>query len=847
MGDLCYSYIPRNEGLVVKMKRTIKIKKIFIMNGRYFKIAIRRITRNYKSNLLIFASLVIGLTSCLVLYTKVNYELSFDNYHIQSKNTYRVVRVTSGLEYTNGGLEYRTGVHFPLPTAFKKSVPELRDVVSMFYLYGQKINIPTKDSTVEKSFVLDDGVVMTEPSFFNVFDFGKTGIRWLRGEGNQVLDKPLTAVITEKTAHRLFADEDPIGRDLIVFGTKFTVEGVIQDLPENTDLPFKVLLSLRTFSEKLNPGFFTDWGSLSDNFQCYVVLDNKNNVFSTEKKFKEIYASNAGSERLEGRQFKLQPLSRVHKESQYGNYNNRTVSAGLLLALILVGAFIFLIASFNYSNFSLAETIKQRKQIALRLILGSKPVSVFFQFLTEALLVYFVAMLISLQLALPVIKNLYSFIDIPQGYFPEINFSFFILFIGLLFAGSILSIIFSIINLNLKSLSDLLKGSDSDYSGRGNVFGKTSVILQFVVAQSVIIATLFIVKQIYFINHKELGYTTANIIYAGLPENPKSKLASLSAELLSDPGIEGISFSSVVPAESHQWTSFSSYINNQEKIIDAEIKYVDTSYLNLYSFLLIAGQNFSSKDSTAAILNSEFLLETGFKNADEAIGASIRGPGGMKLNIKGVVSDFHSGSLRNEIRPCLFLNNPEGFGIVNIKLLSSGSSGINNAKIFPGEIDKINKIWKKVFPDQEFRYRFLSDSIAGYYKSDYKALNLFFLFASITVFLCILGISGLSLSMNESRTKEIGLRKVNGATISEVMVLLNKGFLNWVVIAFVIACPIAFYAMQKWLQNFAYKTELSWWIFAISGIIALGIALLTVSLQSWRAATRNPVEALRYE
>ena len=293
-------------------------------------------------------------------------------------------------------------------------------------------------------------------------------------------------------------------------------------------------------------------------------------------------------------------------------------------------------------------------------------------------------MLISLQLAIPAIKNFYSFIDIPQGYFPEINLSFFLLVIGLLLAGSILSIIFSILNLNLKSLSNLLKGSDIGYSGRGNIFGKTSVILQFVVAQSVIIATLIIVKQIYFINHKELGYTTDNIIYAGLPENPKTKLASLSAELLSDPGIKGVSFSSVVPAESHQWTSFSSYINNQEKRIDAEIKFVDSSYLDLYSFTLLAGQNFSSKDTTAAIiLNSEFLLEIGFKNADEAIGATINGPGGMKLNIKGVVGDFHSGSLRDEIRPCVFFNNPGGFGIVNIKLLSSGSSGKKNTNHLP--------------------------------------------------------------------------------------------------------------------------------------------------------------------
>ena len=213
--------------------------------------------------------------------------------------------------------------------------------------------------------------------------------------------------------------------------TKFTIEGVIQDLPENTDLPFKVLLSLRTFSEKLYPRSTSDWGSLKDNYQCYVILNNSSDVASVEKKFKEIYTSNAGTERLEGRQFKLQPLSRVHKESQYGNYNNRTVSEGLLLALTLIGTFIFLIASFNYSNFFLAETFKQKKQIALKLILGSKPFSIFLQFFTESMLVIFFALFLSLQFTIPIIRNFYSFIDIPQGYKPPIGLSdlLFLLFL----------------------------------------------------------------------------------------------------------------------------------------------------------------------------------------------------------------------------------------------------------------------------------------------------------------------------------------------------------------------------------------------------------------------------------
>jgi ABC-type antimicrobial peptide transport system permease subunit len=818
------------------------------MNGQYLKIAIRRISRNYKSNLLIFAGLVIGLTSCLVIYTKINYELSFDNYHTQSKHIYRVVRVTSGLEYTNGGLEYRTGVHFPLPAAFKKSIPELKDVVAMFYLYGQKINIPTRDSTVEKSFVLDDGIVMTEPSFFNVFDFGKTGIKWLRGEGNQVLDKPFAAVITEKTAHRLFGDEDPVGRDLIIMRTKFTIEGVIQDLPENTDLPFKVLLSLRTFSEKLYPRSTSDWGSLSDNYQCYVMLNNSSDVASIEKKFKEIYTSNAGTERLEGRQFKLQALSRVHKESQYGNYNNRTVSEGLLLALTLIGTFIFLIASFNYSNFFLAETFKQKKQIALKLILGSKPFSVFIQFFTESLLVNFFALAVSMQFTVPIIRNFYSFIDIPQGYKPQIGISDLLFLLLLLLTGSFLSVIFSIFNLKLKSLSLLLKRADAGNAGNRNSFGKASVILQFVVAQIVIIATLIIIKQIYFINHANLGYNTENIIYARLPENAIPKLSALTAELVSVPAVKQVSFSSVLPAESQSWSNFSLFINNEKKSIDAELKSIDSSYLKLYSFDFLAGINFTVSDTVNTIIvNMEFLTELGISDPNKALSLNIQGIAKNGANIKGVVRDFHSGSLHDKIRPCLFYNNPGSFSTVNIKMASAGTNVRSKSGILPGDIERLSEKWKKIFPDQVFEYNFLSDRIANYYKSEHKALNLFLLFAAITIFLCVLGILGLSLSMNERRTKEIGLRKVNGAKVAEVIFLLNKDFVKWVSIAFLIAIPIAWFIMHKWLENFAYKTGLSWWIFLLSGVLALGIALLTVSLQSWRAARRNPVEALRYE
>ena len=816
------------------------------MNFQNLKIAIRRIIQNFRLTLLIFVGLVIGLTSCLVIYVKINNELSFDAYHTQSKNTFRIVRVTSGLDYLAGGFEYRTGIYFPFPAELKKSIPDFKNVASMFYMNGQKILLPSKESAKEKTFTFDDGVVFTESSFFEIFDFGKTGVQWLKGEGKQVLDKPFTAVITKEAAGKLFLDQDPMGQEMVIFGQTFTVAGVISDFPKNTDFPFKVILSMVTFSDKIAKEAFTSWDSLSDMFECYVVLNNPKEVASVEQKIKAVHAIHRHDEYVERRLFKLQPLSQVHKDSEFGNFNRHTVSGGLLLSITFVGIFIFLIAFFNYSNFFLAETFKQKKQIALKLILGSKPSFIFFQFFTESLLVTFSALVFSAIFTFLILKYFYSFLDIPFGYSPEIGWSALLFLFVLLFSGGILAVVFSFFNLDLSSMSTLLKNNDPGYSGRENVFGKWSVILQFIVAQAVIISTLMIVKQIYFINHKDLGYDTKNVMVVRLPGDSKPMVNDLNGELLSNPDIKGVAFSSVTPAETNNFTVATLFRNNEQVNIDAEIKSVDTSYIKLYSLKQLAGLNFAATDTAFNIIvNREFVAEMGFKSVDEAIGAKV---GGFRKNgatIKGVVEDFYSGSLHNKIRPCILINNANMFSSMSIKL--SDRNKDDNGKIFAVDIQKINGVWNKLLPDKEFEYQFLSDRIDNYYQSEYKAMNLFLLFASVTIFLCVLGILGLSLSMNERRIKEIGIRKVNGATVAEILALLNKDFVKWVAIAFIVAGPIAWYAMFKWLENFAYKTTLSWWIFAISILIALVITLITVSWQSWKAAARNPVEALRYE
>ncbi|HEX2920055.1 MAG TPA: ABC transporter permease [Bacteroidales bacterium] len=806
------------------------------MNLQNFKIALRRISGNLKSNLMIFTGLVLGFTSCFVIYTKIDYEMSFDRSHTRFKDIYRVVRVTSGLEYTNGGLEYRTGVHFPLPAEYKRSIPEIENIVSMLYVYGQKVSVPSSQGEKPTVFNLEDGIVFTEPSFFDVFDYGK-GVKWISGQGKDALDEPFSIIVTKSIADLLYPGEDASGKEISALNNKFKIAGVIQDLPVNSDFPFKVFISLKTFFEVLSPGLQNDWGSLSDNFQCYVALNKNASKSQIEAKFKEVYTPHAYEDYAERRLFKLQPLRNVHKEARFGNYNGRSISSGLLLALAITGIFIFLIACFNYSNFFIAETSKQNKQVALRKIMGSKPSMLFFQLFTESIIINALALYTSMVLASEVISRGYALIDIPYIYSPGKDIKLVIFILLLLTAGSFLSVIFSFKNLKASSLSSLLRGEYRVNSNQSS-FGKVSMIIQFMVAQTVIIASLFILKQINYINNKDLGYSAEDVLIAYLPGNPGSSMSALSNELLSIPGVAGVSFSSISPAMAQQWTNFSFMHNNEEKKLDGEIKFIDTAYLKLYNFRMIAGRNFTSSDSSnAIIINREFLLEAGFKNAEESVGAVINGPQGG-VYISGVVEDFNSGSLRNEIRPCVFFNNPGAFRNVSIKLSSADVTGV---------IDKIQEKWKTFYPDENFNYEFLSDIIAKYYKSDHKAFNLFVLFSIITMFLCILGVLGLSLSMNRKRIKEIGLRRVNGATILQVIYLLNRQFLNWILVAYLISVPVSMFIVSSWLRSFAFKTGLSWWVFLVAGIAITGIGLFTVSLQSYSAAATNPVESLRNE
>jgi putative ABC transport system permease protein len=395
---------------------------------------------------------------------------------------------------------------------------------------------------------------------------------------------------------------------------------------------------------------------------------------------------------------------------------------------------------------------------------------------------------------------------------------------------------------------DLLKNKHTVSAKGISVFTKSMVIVQFSISLLLIIGTITIFHQYRYLTNSDMGFDKEAIYTVPIPQNDRTLMNRFKMALLENPAIKNVSFSSTSPAQGGNWTDISVFEEGHETTVISQVVTVDTSFVNTYGLKLMAGNNFSEADSSNHILvNEELARQLNFKTAEDAVGKEVilyHDPNSRKF-IAGVVKDYHYDSFYNKIRPTFLIPDSNRPRMAGIKL--AVNSTISHFDQLQQALAFTEKTWKSVYKEEIYNYQFIDDLIRSYYVNEKNTSMLISIFALITIFIACLGIFGLALYSSQQRSKEIGIRKINGAKISEVMTMLNKDFVKWVVIAFFIATPVGYFILDKWLESFAYKTSLSWWIFALAGLLALGIALLTVSWQSWKAATRNPVEALRYE
>jgi putative ABC transport system permease protein len=774
--------------------------------------------RNASSNKLQTAINCLGLSIAIALiiliFLYVNNELTFDRFHSKAD---RIFRLTSTLT-TPGGDNHVAFTNTSFAYILKKECPEIESFACVDI--GGVYHVKYKDRIFR-----EENVRLSTPGIFDLFSFTV-----LKGSLKTMLTEPNTTVLTETLSRKLFDNEDPVGKNVTFEDKNYTVTGVINDLPANTDLKFTALL----VSSIKGTESLLDW----EDYYVYLLV-NKNAIPNLQNKINNITNLNykpllTGDYKDVSVKYTLQPLTEIHFNTNYLGDNPKGNKTNVY-AFAFVAFLILIIACINFINLNIARAVNRSKEIMVRKITGSSKLNILVQLLGESVVTTAVSLIISLFFVLLLIPVMNELTNKNFNSYALVNSSVIVVVISLIFfIGFISGIYPAFYQFNhLKN-----KGILNNKNGFSNL-SKALVTFQFILSIGMICVILVVSKQISFMKNAELGFNKSQIL--AIPLNLKKDSVNfniLKQELSNNPKIEKIATGGGGTQLGHngEWIKSITSVknaNNEDIQFILNLPEVDENYLDLFHIKLIEGRSFSKKFSTdyeeSAIVNQTYVKTMGWKHPlSQTIFEN------SKLKIIGVVNDFHFASLHNKIEPLAFRFNDKNPAYLFLKTS-------------PAEINHIKSIWHKLFRDVPFEYQFVDESFEKQYREDEKQKAIFRYLSVIAILISCLGLYGLSSFFIMQRTKEIGIRKVNGARIFEVMAMLNKDFVKWVVIAFIIACPIAWYAMHKWLQNFAYKTELSWWVFGIAGLIALLVALITVSRQSWRAATRNPVEALRYE
>lgn len=803
------------------------------MIRNFITLAWRNLLRNKLHSLINISGLAVGISSCLVIYLIVSFELSF-NRGFQAYD--HIYRIHSSFEN-----EFNRGVATATGDAVKNHFKGVRDVAS---IYTQQLNVLIPESN--KSFEREHRIIFTDPSFFEVFD----AYTWLTGSAKE-LNKPFTVVLTESRARLYFGTSDInsiIGKEIIYHDSvSTTVAGIINDLPFHSDIDFTDFISTASIrnSQWLQGAFRLDnWHYENGGSQLFVRLEEETNPDDIQaqlpildKLYKD-HSSNA-TPYFTNNKHQVQPLNDLHYNAELGIFDHSPSPAHLptLYALTCIAILLLLIGSINFVNLETARAFRRAKEVGVRKVLGSTQYKLVIQFLTES----FIITLIAILLALPLCELALNFFKefVPAGVQLNIVELIFPLLI-LLVTVSLLAGLYPAFVLSAFNPVKALKNQVSAGGMRTAALRKALIVFQFTFAQALIIVTLIIGWQINFLHTKDLGFTKEAIVYFFTPYNSTDPKV-LKTDLEKIPEIQDVSLSWTPAA--HRAVSYTYIYHDQERErvqLEVCMRAVDEDFLNVYDIELIAGKNLLPVDTAKEVLINETLLKKlGFMTAIEAVGYPIENHKKIFI-ISGVVKDFHLESLHTTLEP--------------VMLIHSNNSTCLNVRLTPSEgqsltavMAKIEKAWKRIYPEEPLKVSFLDEAINNFYRAEQRTSRLVITATSMAIFISCLGLWGLASYSVVQRTKEIGIRKILGATGRAIIFLLSKDFVVLVVMAFVLASPLAWIAGNTWLENFAYHIEINAWIFLLTITGALLIMFATIGYQTIKAASSNPADSLRNE
>jgi len=813
------------------------------MFKNYFKIARRNLMRNKSYAAINITGLAVGIAVCMVIFIIIQYQTSFDNFHSKKDRIYRVLTEYHHAE--SAEISYGKDLPFPWPAGLKTSFPQIEQVAPIFASQNDQLLIVDHNGNTEKKFKEARGLFFTEPSFFKIFDFP------LIAGTYESLKDPNNVLLTKETAEKYFGDwklamgktiKLQVGGFMFEHGTDVvTVSGILATIPANSDFQLKVVVSYGTGFTGSYLASSTDWNTTVSNYGCYILLPPNTSIDSFNQQLRA-YSRKVESAGNNDSHI-AQPLSAVHYDAQVGNYSNKTISHQLLNVLWVIAAFILLIACVNFINLSTAQAVNRAKEVGVRKVLGSNKSQLQTQFLVETFLIVIIAVLLAAAItmvALPSVGNLLE-LSLSFNIFSNPAIILFLLTVTIVvtaLAGFYPSIVLSRFN-PVNALKSKLASNANGISLRRGL-----VVFQFIVAQVLIIGTLIIVKQMNYFMDQPLGFDKDAVINVPfrIDTTLSSKLDYVKRQLLSLNGVQTVSLSDNTPVENGNDTWSTVKFDHAVKESDFKVitKFADEGYVPTYKLPLIAGRNLQPSQMTREFLVNESLVKSlGLKRSEDIIGKEISIWNGLiKCPVVGVLKDFNDRSFRNKVAPLVITTDAAMYNQLAIKLGTTSMSAT---------LQSIKKIFDQAYPDFVYQYKFLDEKIAGFYKQENQLSQLYKIFAAIAIFLSCLGLYGLASFMAVQRVKEVGIRKVLGASAGNIVYLFSKEFIILIAVAFAIATPIAWYYMHQWLQDYVYRINISWWLFAIGGLASIFIALATISFQAVKAAVANPVKSLRNE
>jgi len=779
----------------------------------YLKSAFRNLWKNKKFSVINISGFAFGISICLAIALFLIKEYSYDRYH---ENTRQIVRLINS-EDNSSSVDYR------VKDILLQNYPEIENGCLV-----QILNRPVAVQVNEQASYLDN-IMSVDNDFFNIFT-----IPFITGNQAKPFSTLTSAVITQSTAKSLFGTENPMGKEIMYENRiPLTVSGVIVDFPENSSISSGVLVNAENKDFK-----FSTWIGNSDDlstyrwpFRIYLQL-HKNS--SREDLVSKI---NTNAQILDPYLSKVDFLALKDMylfDSTTGSGTKRG-NIGLMRLLGAIALIILTLAIINYINLTIAQQNKRNKDTGVKKAIGAYRTNILLHFMFESVIVSLIAFFLALIFLLIILPFYQSVFDTSINV--KLLFKFPYLFI-LLFSAVVIGIVSGsgpAVSLSGINPVKILSGSVNTSKNK-SIFRNSLTIFQFTISIVLIFCVMIVQRQIGYVKHKNPGFTEEQLLRVDVPrlqKNDVQKAMLLLGELQKSPFVKEMTTSNGVPGEVNSWMG--SNMENTDKNMSVPCLLVDTAFIKTFGLKIIKGRGLQPGDNgKVCYFNEAAYNYFEFENLDNK---RFNNYGGF--DIIGVVNDFHYSSMHEAIGPlCLMVTSRFRPTAINVKLEGNNiAQGMNS----------IREAWNELLPNYPFKYQFYDQWFDSMYREEERFAKTIGFFAILAIVISCIGILGLAIFSSERRIKEIGIRKVNGAKISEVIAMLNKDFVKWVVIAFAVATPISYYAMHKWLENFAYKTSLSWWIFALAGVLALGIALLTVSWQSWRAATRNPVEALRYE